>query len=150
VARFYPQEGSKDEGNALTDFLIGVLDNAARQVTHESSGDAQRQITPLVFMGGSWGAVVGMGLWGVGMGAQESILRAVIATLVPAEHRGSAYGLFNAAYGIAWFLGSALMGYLYDVSLGGLIAFSVVVQLAAIPCFALVARTSAKPNFPDL
>jgi MFS-type transporter involved in bile tolerance (Atg22 family) len=81
-----------------------------------------------------------MTLWGINMGAQESILRATIATRVPAERRGSAYGLFNAAYGIAWFLGSALMGYLYDLSLSALIAFSVVVQLASIPCFVIVAR----------
>jgi MFS-type transporter involved in bile tolerance (Atg22 family) len=74
------------------------------------------------------------------MGAQESILRAAIATLVPPERRGSAYGLFNAAYGIAWFLGSALLGYLYDTSLTGLVAFSVLAQLAAIPLFVKVAR----------
>jgi len=95
---------------------------------------------PLVFWGGFWGAVAGMTLWGIGMGAQESILRATIATLVPAARRGSAYGLFNAVYGIAWFLGSALMGYLYDISLSALITFSVVVQLASIPCFVIVAR----------
>jgi MFS family permease len=95
---------------------------------------------PLVFIGGIWGAIAGMGLWGIGMGAQESILRAAIATLVPPERRGSAYGLFNAAYGIAWFLGSALLGYLYDTSLTGLVAFSVLAQLAAIPLFVKVAR----------
>jgi MFS family permease len=74
------------------------------------------------------------------MGAQESVLRAAIATLVPPERRGSAYGLFNAAYGIAWFLGSAVMGYLYDTSLAGLVAFSVLAQVAAIPLFVKVAR----------
>ena len=95
---------------------------------------------PLVFMGGFWGAILGMALWGVGMGAQESILRATIATMVPVERRGTAYGLFNAAYGVAWFLGSAIMGYLYDTSLAGLVAFSVLAQLAAIPLFAMVAR----------
>jgi predicted MFS family arabinose efflux permease len=95
---------------------------------------------PLVFMGGSWGAVAGMALWGVGMGAQESILRATIATLVPPERRGSAYGLFNAGFGLAWFLGSALMGYLYDVSITGLVVFSILVHLAAIPLLAVVGR----------
>jgi MFS family permease len=95
---------------------------------------------PLVFGGGFWGAVAGMALWGVGMGAQESILRATIATLVSPERRGSAYGLFNAAYGIAWFLGSALMGYLYDASLVGLVTFSVLAQVAAIPLLAVVGR----------
>jgi MFS family permease len=85
-------------------------------------------------------AVAGMALWGAGMGAQESILRAAIATMVPPKRRGTAYGLFNAAYGLAWFLGSAFMGYLYDTSRGGLIGFSVVAQLAAIPLFVLAAR----------
>ena len=94
---------------------------------------------PLVFGGNVALAVLGMALWGAGMGAQESILRASIATMVPPERRGTAYGLFNAGYGMAWFAGSALMGYLYDTSLAGLVAFSVVAQLAAIPLFVLVA-----------
>jgi MFS family permease len=93
---------------------------------------------PLVFWGGFSASLAGMALWGVGMGAQESILRAAIAGMVPSDRRGSAYGLFNAGYGVAWFLGSALMGYLYDTSLSGLIAFSVLAQLAAIVLLVLV------------
>jgi MFS family permease len=99
---------------------------------------------PLVFFGGFYPALAGMALWGVGMGAQESILRAAIAGMVPPERRGSAYGLFNTGYGIAWFLGSALMGYFYDSSLQGLVWFSVIVQLAAIPLFVLVANAREK------
>jgi predicted MFS family arabinose efflux permease len=95
---------------------------------------------PFAFLGGSGLAVFGVALWGIGMGAQESILRAAIATMIRADRRGSAYGLFNAAYGLAWFLGSALMGMLYDVSLTGLAAFSVVAQLAAIPLLLAVGR----------
>ncbi|MBX6312902.1 MAG: MFS transporter [Isosphaeraceae bacterium] len=94
----------------------------------------------LVFRGGFGSALLGTALWGIGMGAQESILRAAIARMVHADRRGSAYGLFNAAYGAAWFLGSALMGYLYDVSIGGLIAFSIGAQLVAIPLFLGVAE----------
>jgi MFS family permease len=88
---------------------------------------------PLVFLGHVPAAVAGMALWGAGMGAQETILRAVIATMIPPDRRGSAYGLFNAGFGLAWFLGSALMGYLYDVSPIGLVAFSVLAHVAAIP-----------------
>jgi predicted MFS family arabinose efflux permease len=98
--------------------------------------------SPLVFLGGVTAAWVGVGLWGIGLGAQESILRATIAGMVPPDRRGWAYGLFNAAYGIAWFLGSALMGFLYDASLPGLIGFSVVAQLAAVPLLWIVARES--------
>jgi MFS-type transporter involved in bile tolerance (Atg22 family) len=66
------------------------------------------------------------------LGAQESILRAVIAGLVPTGNRASAYGVFDTVYGLSWFVGSALMGILYDVSFPTLIIFSVVMQLAAV------------------
>ncbi len=87
----------------------------------------------LAFGGGAAGAIAGMVLWAVGMGAQESILRAAVAKMVPPDRRGTAYGLFNAGIGLAWFLGSALMGWLYDTSLAGLIAFSASAQFLSIP-----------------
>ncbi len=98
---------------------------------------------PLVFLGDFALALAGMVLWGIGMGAQESILRAAIAEMVSPERRGSAYGIFNMGYGIFWFLGSALMGVLYDLSLPMLIAFSVIMQLASIPLFYWVGKQMA-------
>ncbi len=86
---------------------------------------------PMVFMGGFNWALAGMVLWGIGMGAQESILKAEIAEMISPERRGTAFGSFNAAYGLFWFAGSALMGYLYDFSIKGLIIFSVATQLVA-------------------
>jgi MFS family permease len=94
---------------------------------------------PLVFLGGPILALLGIACWGIGMGAQESVLRAMIAGMVSAPRRGAAYGVFNASFGAAWFAGSALLGVLYDVSLAGLVAFSIVAQLAALPLLALVA-----------
>ncbi len=88
---------------------------------------------PLVFPASAGAALAGMTLWGIGMGAQESIMRAAVAGMVAPDRRGSAYGLFNGGYGVCWFLGSALMGVLYDVSLPVLVTFSVIAQLAAIP-----------------
>jgi MFS family permease len=99
----------------------------------------------LVFLGGFQLALIGAALWGLGMGVHESIIPAAVALIVPAQRRPSAYGLFTAAYGISWFLGSASIGYLYDKSLPAVIAFSLVTQLAAIPFFlragALIRRT---------
>lgn len=60
-------------------------------------------------------------------------MRAVVANLVQMNKRGTAYGILNIWFGISWFLGSALMGFLYDVSLISLVIFSLSVQLAAIP-----------------
>ena len=95
---------------------------------------------PLVFLGGFYSAIIGIALWGIGMGAQESIMRAAVANMIPINKRGSGYGVFNAGYGIFWFLGSALMGILYDISIPALIAFSVITQLASIPFFMMVKR----------
>ncbi len=78
---------------------------------------------PLVFLGGFELAILGMVLWGIGMGAQESIMRAAIGGMVPPDRRGTAYGVFNTGYGVFWFLGSALMGVLYDKSLVGIDCF---------------------------
>jgi len=93
---------------------------------------------PLVFFGGLPFALAGMAFWGAGMGAQESILRAAVAEMSDPELRGTAYGVFNVGYGAAWFLGSALMGALYDVSLPAVIAFSVSLQALAALLFVRV------------
>jgi len=90
---------------------------------------------PLVFLGSFYPALLGMALWGVGMGAQESIMRAAIGDMASAERRSLAYGIFNTTYGIFWFLGSLLIGVLYDISIPTLVAFSVTAQLASIPIF---------------
>ncbi|MEP9409893.1 MAG: MFS transporter [Candidatus Brocadia sp.] len=95
---------------------------------------------PLVFLGNFSVAVIGVTLWGIGMGAQESIMRAAVAEMVPVARRGTGYGIFNTGYGICWFLGSALMGVLYDFSLVSLIIFSVVAQLASVPLLLLVKK----------
>jgi MFS family permease len=87
---------------------------------------------PMVFLGGFNWAIAGMILWGIGMGAQESILKAEIADMISPEKRGTAFGTFNTVYGFFWFAGSTLMGYLYDFSLTSLIIFSVVTQLFAV------------------
>lgn len=94
---------------------------------------------PLVFLGGTTLAIAGMALWGVGMGVQESIVRAAVADLVPSRRRAGAYGVFDTGFGIFWFLGSSLMGILYDRSIPMLVTFSVAAQLAALPLLVVVA-----------
>jgi len=88
---------------------------------------------PLVFGGGPGMALLGILLWGAGVGAHESVMRAAVAGMAAPGQRARAYGLFNGVYGLAWFAGSAVLGVLYDHSRTGMILFSVVAQLAAIP-----------------
>ena len=56
-------------------------------------------------------------LWGAIMGIHETIMRAAVADLTPLSRRATAYGIFNMVYGLAWFIGSSLIGLLYSVSL---------------------------------
>lgn len=98
---------------------------------------------PLVFSDNFYLPLLGMILWGAGVGAQESILRAAVATFVKMSKRGTAYGILNACFGLSWFLGSALMGVLYDTSIPLLVIFSVGSQLAAIPFFLLAKNRSS-------
>lgn len=95
---------------------------------------------PFAFLGGYALAIVGMVLWGIGMGIQDSLMSAPITAMVSADRRAYAYGIFNAVYGIFWFLGSVLMGVLYDNSILALVIFSIVIQLISIPVLLTVAR----------
>ena len=84
--------------------------------------------------------LLGIALWGVGMGAQESILKATVTSMVPKASRATGYGIFECSFGAFWFLGSWLLGVLYDVSIPAMIAVSIAAQLAAIPLYIASAR----------
>ncbi|HLC12137.1 MAG TPA: hypothetical protein VJK31_02680 [Chthoniobacterales bacterium] len=79
-------------------------------------------------------------LWGIGMGAQNSLLKSVIAPLLRRDIRATGFGLFDTGFGVSWFLGSWVMGILYEKSLLILVTFSVVLQLISLLVFALAKR----------
>jgi MFS family permease len=78
---------------------------------------------PLVWAG----AVV----WGAVMGVQESTLRAAVGDLSEPDSKATAYGVFNAVYGVALMVGGAALGFLYDVSIGAMAVLVVAAQVAA-------------------
>ena len=84
--------------------------------------------------------LIGIALWGVGMGAQESILKAAVTKMVPKQSRATGYGIFECSFGVFWFFGSWLLGVLYEVSIPAMIAVSVIAQLTAIPLYLSAAR----------
>jgi MFS family permease len=98
---------------------------------------------PLLFLGGASAAVVGVLLWGVGMGVQEATVRAAVADMTPSDRRAGAYGLFDAVFGVAWFLGSALMGLLYGYAPLALVVFSVAAQVVAVGLLGVAAQRAA-------
>lgn len=99
---------------------------------------------PLLFLGhlGFGLIALGMALWGVGYGIQDSIMSAPVANMIrdPAS-RAWAFGVFNAGYGTAWLLGTIVIGVLlYTGSLLALVAVSMGAQLLALPVLALTGR----------
>lgn len=121
-------------------FLAGWLyDRLGLSVLMYATG-LSALFAPLVFSQEAYLAFAGMVLWGLGLGTQESVMQAFVADLVPKNQRGTAYGTLNIWFGIFWFLGSALMGYLYDTSLFSLVIFSLLIQLASLPILVIIKR----------
>jgi MFS family permease len=131
--------------DALAALAFGTLfDRFGLSVLAWSAG-VSACFAPLVFLTSSgWALVGGAVCWAVGMGAQDSIFKAAIAQLVPKSQRGRAYGVFFALFGLAWWVGSTAMGWLYERSLPGLVLFSALTQLAAAPIFLVLGRQLAK------
>jgi Major Facilitator Superfamily len=98
--------------------------------------------SPFVFLGGFFVALLGMMLWGIGYATQDTLLKAIIAGVLPEGRRNLAFGLFYLGYGAGWLVGSVTAGLLYERSLPLLIAFSVAVQLASTPVFFVAQRTN--------
>lgn len=98
---------------------------------------------PLVLLGSTPAILLGVALWGVGIGVQGSVFKSVIAQLVPANRRGAAFGTYGAVFGIAWLAGSVPMGILYDHSLLAVGIVSATLQAAAIPFIAAVTMKRA-------
>ena len=96
---------------------------------------------PLAFFGGFALSLIGALLWGIGLGAHESVMQAAVAQMVSRERLGSAYGVFGAAFGVAWFVGSAALGALYDFSVKAAVALAVIAQLLAVIPILIAARS---------
>jgi MFS family permease len=129
--------------DALAALVLGGLFDRKGVVVLVSASFFPAFFAPLVFLAESYLAFAGMALWGLGMGAQESIMRAVIAEMIPANRRASAYGIFNAAFGLFWFLGSLVMGLLYDLSVPAVILVSLALQLGSVPVLLSMRKTSS-------
>ena len=68
----------------------------------------------LALVSGLAGAFAGIALWGVHMALTQGLMAKLVADQAPAELRGSAFGLFNLATGIALLAASVVAGLLWD------------------------------------
>ena len=133
--------------NAITAPLFGRLFDRFG-ISMLSAGTLISMLSlPLGFFGGPAAAMAGVACWATGIGAQDAILRSGIAQVVSMNKRGSAFGAFNGVYGVMWFVGSTVMGVLYDHSITALVSFGLVLQLGAAVAFLwLSGRLRATPE----
>jgi MFS-type transporter involved in bile tolerance (Atg22 family) len=101
---------------------------------------------PFGFLDGTAGVYISVACWATGLGAQDATLRSGISQVVSMNKRGTAFGAFNAAYGVLWFLGSVTMGVLYDFSLVALVVFGICAQVVAAVLFIWLRRPLAREN----
>jgi MFS family permease len=83
--------------------------------------------------------------WGFTMGIIETIMRAAIADIVPAEARSMAYGIYSFGIGLGWAASGMLLAYLYQVeAIMGIIAFCAIMEAAAAIIFMAIPRAVGK------
>ena len=127
---------------ALASLVLGkLLDKLGLPVLLVAFG-VPAFFAPLVFLRGTTLELVGMIFWGIGMGAQDSCLKAVLSAVVPSDRRSTAFGTFDTGFGVAWFVGSVIMGLLYERSIPALVIFSVTLQILALPVLAFAEKES--------
>jgi len=101
---------------ASSAYPFGKLSDRMRHTTLLSLGLLVLIAADLVLAStDAWAVVVtGVGLWGLHMGMTQGLLATMVADAVPADLRGTAYGVFNLAGGVAMLIASVLAGFLWD------------------------------------
>jgi len=89
--------------------------------------------------------IIGILCWGVVMGIQETIMRSAIADITSLAKRGTGYGIFNTACGVGVFLGSFLLGFLYDRTRAYVILAVIIFELFALIVFFLMKKSFNNP-----
>jgi MFS family permease len=104
-------------------------------------------LVPALALGPTTALVVaGVVVWGLAHGIQDSTVKAVVADLVDAPRRATAYGVFAGIQGLLAIVGGAGAGWLYDRSLTALVVVVAVSQVAALALLLRTFRRSARPR----
>ena len=127
----------------VANLVLGRLYDRAPLATLLVAVGLSSLFTPFAFAGGLAPLLIAMALWGVGYATQDTLLKAVVAGLLPEGRRNLAFGLFYTGYGVGWLLGSIATGLLYDRSRLALVIFAVAAQLASLPLFVIARRRQA-------
>jgi len=97
----YPVGEISDRLNRCTILIIGILLLIASDIA-------------LAFTNNLWMLTLGVSLWGLHMGFTQGLLATMVTDTTPSHLRGTAYGIFNLASGIAMLFASIIAGVLWD------------------------------------
>jgi MFS family permease len=101
---------------AVSAYPMGALSDRVDRRTMLAAGFAVLIVADIVLAvaPGIWVVMLGVALWGLHMGMTQGLLAALVADAAPAELRGTAFGLFNFASGVALLLASLVAGFLWE------------------------------------
>jgi MFS family permease len=124
----------------IASLVLGKLYDRAPLPTLLAAVFLSSLFSPFAFFGGFSAVLVGMVFWGIGYAIQDTLLKALVAGVLPEGKRNLAFGLFYTGYGVGWLIGSVATGLLYDQSRGALVAFAVAAQVISLPLFVIANR----------
>ncbi len=99
-------------------------------------------VPALAFSGSAVVAISGVLVWGAAVGLQDSTAKALVADLVPAARRATAYGVFAAVQGVAAIAGGVIAGALYATALPALVAIVAILQVGTAALLAATLRSA--------
>jgi MFS family permease len=133
---------------ALSAYPLGRLADRMSHRTLLVAGLAVLIFSDLVLAqaDGLGGLAVGVMLWGLHMGMTQGLLATMVANTAPENLRGTAFGFFNLASGVAMLCASVLAGLLWD-ELGAATTFygGVVFSVIAVVMLLLFGKRIDRP-----
>ncbi len=124
----------------IASLVLGKLYDRVGMVSVATGVVLSSFFAPVVFQGSLLTAIIAMPLWGIGYATQDTLLKVLIASVLPEGKRNLAFGVFYLGYGGGWLLGSIATGLLYEHSRVALVVFAATAQLLSLPIFILGAR----------
>ena len=98
-------------------------------------------VPPLALSGSLWVVLVGVAVWALAYGVQDSTVKALVAEVVEAPRRATAYGVFAGIQGAFAIVGGVGAGWLYERSVPALVVVVGVTQLVALVLLVRTIRT---------